>query len=34
MPIKLAMVLALEVADRWAVLKLGEVDDEGRSDSP
>lgn len=23
---------ALEVADRWAVLKLGEVDDQGRSD--
>lgn len=24
---------ALEVADRWAVLKLGEIDDEGRSDT-
>lgn len=25
---------ALEVADRWAVLKLGEIDDEGGSDTP
>ncbi len=25
---------ALEVADRWAVLKLGEIDDEGGSDMP
>lgn len=25
---------ALDVADRWAVLKLGEIDDEGRSDAP
>ncbi len=25
---------ALEVADRWAVVKLGEIDDEGRSDAP
>ncbi len=25
---------ALNVADRWAVLKLGEIDDEGRSDAP
>ena len=25
---------ALNVADRWAVLKLGEIDDEGESDAP
>ena len=25
---------ALKVADRWAVLKRGEIDDEGRSDAP
>lgn len=25
---------ALDVADRWAVLKLGEIDDEGSSDAP
>ncbi len=25
---------ALNVADRWAVLKLGEIDDEGKSDAP
>ena len=25
---------ALDVADRWAVLKLGEIDDAGRSDDP
>ncbi len=25
---------ALEVADRWAVLKLGEIDDQGDSDAP
>ncbi len=25
---------ALEVADRWVVVKLGEIDDEGKSDAP
>ncbi len=25
---------ALQVVDRWAVLKLGEIDDQGRSDAP